>query len=72
MENVSREPRTESLMDTGEAIMPLPRSPSARHQIQQLRRTEATRRRVTTRILVVCSSVVVAAVASLCYALLLQ
>ena len=70
MENASyRQPRTESLTDTGEAIMPLSRPPSGRHQIQ---RVEAERRRVTARILVVCSSVVVAAVASLCYALLLQ
>jgi hypothetical protein len=70
MENaIRREPRTESLMDTGEAIMPLSRPPSGRQQIQ---RAEAERRRVTARILVVCSSVVVAAVASLCYALLLQ
>ena len=70
MENVSRrEPRTEALMDTGQAIMPLPRTPSGRHQLV---RTEAARRRVTARILIVCSSVVVAAVASLCYALLLQ
>ena len=70
MENVSsrRDPRRD-LMDTGEAIMPLPRPPSGRHQIL---RVEAERRRVTARILVVCSSVVVAAVASLCYALLLQ
>jgi hypothetical protein len=69
MENISRQPRTESLMDTGEAIMPIPRPPSGRHQILRI---EAERRRVTARILVVCSSVVVAAVASLCYALLLQ
>jgi hypothetical protein len=70
MENASRrEPRTESLMDTGEAIMPLPRPPSGRHQAL---RFEAKRRKTTAKILVVCSSVVVMAVASLCYALLLQ
>jgi hypothetical protein len=69
MENANRLPRTESLKDTGEAIIPIARPPSGRHQIL---RAEAERRRVTARILVVCSSVVVAAVASLCYALLLQ
>jgi hypothetical protein len=70
MENANRrEPRTESLMDTGEAIAPLPRPPSGRHQALRI---EAQRRKTTAKILVVCSSVVVMAVASLCYALLLQ
>lgn len=68
MENdLRKEPRRESLVETGEAIMPLPRPPSGRHQVL---RAEAHRRRVTARILVVCSSVVAVAVASLCYALL--
>jgi hypothetical protein len=68
MENdLRREPRTESLVETGEAVMPLPRPPSGRHQVL---RAEAHRRRVTTRILVVCSSVVAVSIASLCYALL--
>jgi hypothetical protein len=57
--------RSESLMDTGEAV-PLPRSPSGRRLALQ---ADTARKRRMANLLVICSSVVAIAVIGIAYAL---